>query len=174
VTTRHFNPSIPAALAVVALMTMLQEGVVPQLTISGARPDLVLLSVIDWALIRGVEEGMLWGFVGGIFVDTFSGLPFGTSSAAYVAVAAVVGVGESALMRTHVLLPFVAAITGTLVYYAVALVLVASIRHQVLLSGSLLHVIVGVAVYNAIVNSFLYGLARVFDRRLRPVARTSW
>jgi rod shape-determining protein MreD len=173
-TTRSLNPAIFAALASLAVLTLLQEGVVPQLTIQGARPDLVLLAVIDWGLIRGVEEAMLWGFIGGIFVDVFSGLPFGTSSTAYVAVAGMVSLGETALMRTHVLLPVVAAVVGTVIYYAVALIIVASVRHEFLLSWSFARVVVGIAGFNAVVNSVLYGLAHAFDRRLRPVARTSW
>lgn len=155
-------------------MTLVQEGVVSQLTIGGTRPDLVLLSVIDWTLMRGVEEGMLWGFVGGIFVDLFSGLPFGTSSAGYVAVAGLVSLGEGALLRTHLLLPLIAAFAGTAVYYAVTVVVVASVNHVLLITASSLTIFLGVAIYNALLNFGLYALVGYFERRLHPVPQASW
>jgi len=77
-------------------------------------------------------------------------------------------------MRTHILLPIVAAAIGTVIYFAVAVVIVASARHQLVLNGSLLETFGGVAVYNAVLNPLLYGLSLAFDRKLHPVSRANW
>lgn len=173
-TVRRLNPSLVVALVVLGFLTMIQEGVISQFTFGGVRPDLVMLAVVDWGLVRGVEEGVLWGFVGGFFVDFYSGLPFGTSSAAYVAIAGIVSLGETALLRSHVMLPVVVAALGTAIYYAIAIVIVASVRHELLINGSMLRTFVGVMAYNAVINPVIYVASRAFDRRLHPVVRASW
>ena len=170
----HLNPALFAALGLIAILAVLQTSLVSHFAIGGFWPDLVLLAVINWGLIRGVEEGMLCGLVGGVIIDLTSGLPFGTSSVAYVCVAGVVSLGESALMRTHILLPTIAALVGTIIYFCVAIVIVASINHEVLLNGSVGHTILGVAVYNAVINPLVYLAAHALDRTLHPVVRTSW
>jgi len=174
VTARRLNPSLLAALLVLPLITAMQEGVVWHLTAFGTQPNLVLLAVLDWGLIRGVEEGMLWGLIGGIFLDLYSGLPFGTSSAAFVVIAGLISLGETALMRTHVLLPLVAGAIAVMLYYGVAVVVVASVRHDVLLNPFMLRTVIGVAIYSAVINPILYVGAQMLDRRLHPVARTVW
>jgi rod shape-determining protein MreD len=174
VTVRRINPALIAALLVLPLLTVLQQGITPHFALFGARPDFVLLAVVDWGLIRGVEEGMLWGFVGGVFVDLFSGLPFGTSSLAYVSIAAVVSLGQNVLLRTHILLPLVAGAIATLLYYAIAIIVMASTQHTVLLNDFVLHTIIGVTLYNAVINPIFYVGAQTLDRRLHPMARASW
>jgi rod shape-determining protein MreD len=173
-TVRRINPALIAAIIVLPLLTILQQGTTPHFALFGARPDFVLLAVVDWGLIRGVEEGMLWGFVGGIFVDLFSGLPFGTSSLAYVSIAGIVSLGQNVLLRTNVLLPLVAGAIATLIYYTIAIIIVASTRHTVMLNDFVVHTIIGVALYNAVINPIFYVGAQVLDRRLHPVARASW
>lgn len=173
-TRRRLNPTILAAFGVLCLMTLVQEAIIPQFTVSATRPDLVLLAVIDWTLMRGLEEGMLWGFVGGLFVDLFSGLPYGTSAAGYVAAAGVVSLGQSTLMRTHLLLPILAALVGTTIYCGVSIIVVASTRHMILLDPGSLRIFGAVALYNGVVNFALYGLARTFERRLHPLTQATW
>ena len=41
------------------------------------RPDLMLVLVVAWSLLRGVEEGLLWAFIGGVLLDLLSVGPFG-------------------------------------------------------------------------------------------------
>lgn len=171
---RHLDASVAVPLMALLAIVLLQNSVTSHFTVDGVRPDLVLLAVVDWGLVRGLEEGMLWGLLGGALMDVSSGLPFGTSSLAYVSIAGMVSLGESALLRTHVLLPIIAAAAGTVIYYAIAVVVVASVRHQVTLDGSTLRTFAGVAVFNAVINPVIYVAAQWFDRKLHPIARTVW
>ena len=40
--------------------------------------DLVLLLVVLWSSVRELDEAVLWGLLGGAFVDMLSTAPFGT------------------------------------------------------------------------------------------------
>lgn len=64
---------IPIMLVAAALQSSWLESV----KVIGGRPDLVLVLVVAWAIIRGGTEGALWGFAGGFILDGLSGGAFG-------------------------------------------------------------------------------------------------
>ena len=171
-TVQSVRRALLAGVVILGLATLLEEGSISYVSVDSVRPDIVLLLVIDWSLLAGIESGMAWGLVGGIFVDVFSGLPFGTSSMAYLGAAAVAVISERAFSRAHVLLPVVAAFVATCVYYAIAFVIVASANHAMFLGSGFLGTVLGVAIFNAVLNPFLYWFAQNLDTRLTPVART--
>ncbi len=92
--------------AVVALGigALSQATLAPRLTLFGARVDLVLLLVVGWAIMRDLDEAVLWGLLGGALVDLFSVAPFGTTVLA-LGVVAVLASWLSQLFRRS---PFVA------------------------------------------------------------------
>ncbi len=67
------------SLPIMILVAALQVTVMPQISLWGGRPDLVLLVVVSWALNATLEQGVLWAFVGGICKDLLSAAPLGTS-----------------------------------------------------------------------------------------------
>lgn len=171
---RLLNPALMWALLCLVFLTFVQEAVLPHLSVSGVVPILVLLLVVDWTLLRGILEGMLCGLVGGILVDTFSGLPFGTSSLAFVLIAGMTSFAQSWLLRAHMLLPVVVGVLATLAYYSVAVVLVASMDHQFLLGGFTFRMAAGVAIYNGLLNVLLFAGAQALDRRVEGLRRATW
>jgi len=99
-----------------ALAALFQSAVLPRIAIRGVKPDLVLLLVLVGVLIYGPRISLLWAFVGGIFLDIFSGGPMGVSSLALMAAVAVTGMGYHTLSRYHPLVPIGVAILGSIVY----------------------------------------------------------
>jgi rod shape-determining protein MreD len=61
--------SLPLAAVGAVLAALLEASVLPELTVAGAKPDLVLVMAIVAALMVGVEEGLVWAFVGGLMLD---------------------------------------------------------------------------------------------------------
>ena len=96
-----------------ALAALLQSTALTRLAIGGVKPDLVLLLVIVGTLLYGARVGIVWAFVGGLFLDIFSGGPMGSSSLALMAAAAIAGVGHTTLSRFNVLVPL-----GAIVFHA--------------------------------------------------------
>jgi rod shape-determining protein MreD len=64
---------------ILILAAALQVTVLPQISILGGRPDLILLIVMSWSLNATLEQAVLWAFVGGISKDLLSAAPVGTS-----------------------------------------------------------------------------------------------
>ena len=79
--------TIPLLTAVALVQTVLLS----QINLWDARPDLMLLIVLVWSVVRSVDEGMVWGFIGGLIVDLLSGGPLGATALALLAVAFLVG-----------------------------------------------------------------------------------
>jgi rod shape-determining protein MreD len=100
-----------------------QVSLLPHLTIVGVRPDLMLLVVISWSLLRGTGEGLLWAFVGGLCLDFLSGAPFGVSTLALLIVSFLASLGEVRIYGTHIILPLSTIFLATIVYDFIFLLL---------------------------------------------------
>lgn len=66
------------------------------------KPDLVPVIVLLWAAYDRAEEGLVWAFLGGFFLDIFSGLPMGSSSALLVVIALIMGILETQVYRANI------------------------------------------------------------------------
>lgn len=112
------------SIPIMALLAILQSSVLSRFPIVGVSPQLLFVVTLAWGLERGLQEGLVWAFVAGIFADLFSVAPMGLSSLAFMA-----GVGAPLLIR-HVLPPrrllvaMLLSLVGTLIFlliYAIGL-----------------------------------------------------
>ena len=136
----------------------------PLVTIGGAKPDLVLLIVISWSLLRGTGEGVVWGFTGGLCVDLLSGGPFGASAVGMMTVGLLSGQGATNLFKGNLLLPLLLVPIGTAVYYALILAVLELTGRAPVLDPILAQAIMPAAVVNLIAMPFVYMLMRWLDR----------
>jgi rod shape-determining protein MreD len=67
--------------AIGATLTALAEvTVVPYLAVGDAKPHLVLVIGVIWTIAAGIDRGVVWAFVGGLFLDALTGRPLGASA----------------------------------------------------------------------------------------------
>ena len=171
---RRLNPTFFTALWLMPLLALLQASLMGHFAIGGVVPGLMLIAVVNWGILRGMDEAMLWGFFGGLCLDVFSGFPMGTSALALVAVASVVSLGEGTFMRTHALLPPATVFAATILYYLVLLFILESTQHNVEWLPALRTIALPSALYNALVNSPGFWLAQRLENRIYPTPRASW
>jgi cell shape-determining protein MreD len=138
-----------------AIVGLLQATLVSRVAIWGVFPDLPLLLVVSWGLLRGSRQGLLWGFVAGIIVDLFAGL------------------GENLVFR-NLLLLLLTILLATVVYDLLFLFMVQILPsslpgtgHRVEWSASLVRVIGPSAILNAFLGLLILGSMRALDRRFR-------
>ncbi len=105
------------------LLTVIQSVLGPRLAVLGIAPDLVLIAVILVTLVQGPKVGLVWAFVGGIWLDVVGGGPFGGSSLALMAASLVTGIGHHRLFFQNPLVPLAAGLSGGLIYGLVTLAL---------------------------------------------------
>ncbi len=108
------TPRAWGRLGVIAVAAVLvQVGVLSQIVIGGAHPDIFLLLAISAGLVAGPQRGAMIGFTLGLVADVLVQTPYGLSSLCYVLVAFAVGLADGT-MTTRPTLGFqsVAALLG--------------------------------------------------------------
>ena len=118
--------NIYLAAALLLLAALLHGTIVPGL---GWRPDVMLVLVVTWSLLRGLPEGLLWAFGGGVLLDLLSGGPFGAFTLALLAAALVAGAVHRRAFHVGLLQVGVVAL-ATFIYEAVYLVVLATGNHN--------------------------------------------
>jgi rod shape-determining protein MreD len=114
--------AIALGIPILAILAILQSSLLGQLRLLEGGPDLILMAVVGWALTGRSQEAMILGFIGGIFLDLLSGVPFGVTAIALVIVAYIVSASENRFWGTHPLLQMAAALLSSLIFHAVIII----------------------------------------------------
>jgi len=126
---------------------------------------LVLLAVVSWNLLRGAEEGVVWGLIGGILLDLLSGAPFGVSTIAMALVSFLTGMGEMNVFRTNIALPLATIFFATIAYNLIFLILLQAMGWPIAWIDGLIRVILPTALLNTLLMPFVYRPMRWLHHR---------
>ncbi len=157
------------------LMALAEATVLPHWQVGGAQPDLTLLVVGAWSLRRGVEEGAIWAFFGGVGLDLLSGGPHAAAIFGLLAVSLILGIDPSTGIGRTQTRPFggnplalIASVgLSTLVFH---LTLLAGLRlsaRPVNWAAAGAGVIAPRVLFNLILIPFVYRALGWLDRRTR-------
>ena len=103
--------SIFLAVPLMVVLTVLQTAVLPYFPLFGITPSLPFLVALAWGLIRGVNEGVIWAFIAGFFMDLFTAAPVGGLALTYmIAVLAATFINELLPTNRNVIPMLLAAI----------------------------------------------------------------
>ena len=132
-------------------VAVIQSSLLFRYSLGGARFHLMLLAVVSWSLLRGAREAIIWGFLGGLALDFFSGLPTGTCALTLTITAYLSSLGQLTIYRTSPLFAPGLALGASLIHDCL-LMTVLSLAGYALAWGDLL---VRIAVPTAILGAFL-------------------
>ena len=124
-----------------AFMALIQSTMLSHFRFLAGRPDLILLVVIGWGLAGRTNESLVFAFFGGLFLDFFSVLPFGTNAIALVIVAFLVSLYQGRIWEANILIPLGITLVGSLVYHSIILLVLFLSGRQVDLTFALGRVI---------------------------------
>jgi rod shape-determining protein MreD len=158
---------------ILVILALLQATIVPHLAIWGVFPDLPVLIVASWGLLRGKVEGSLWGFIAGVAVDLFSGAPFGAATLSLMAVGFVSGLGKTSALRAHVTLPVLMVFLTTILSSTTFLLILLISGQSMVWLDSLLRIVLPSAVLNALITPVIFGGMRWLNTRLSQ-AEMEW
>lgn len=149
------------------IAAVLQSAWLEDLQIIGARPDLVLLLAVTWSIIRGAEEGALWGFIGGVFCDLLSGGGFGLWTFSLTAVGFLAGQSwVHALGPTLIRLALMSA-AGTVVGHLLLQLLMGLLGYAVDIGRTLGTLVLPAALLNFLLSPFAFTFLVWFHQRSR-------
>jgi rod shape-determining protein MreD len=153
---------------------LLQTSLLPGFGLVSVRPDLVVIAVVIWAVLRGVREALPWGFAGGLMLDLFSGAPYGTATLAMVLLAFCCSVGEFSVFRTNFVLPTVIVFWASVLYGVLFLFLLRTHQYPVEWIGTLRHSVVPSAILNTACAPIVYWLLSRVERATRGTVAVEW
>lgn len=153
----------------------MEASVLPHVQVGGAQPDLTLLVVGAWSLLRGIDEGVIWAFIGGIALDLFSAGPFSTYILALMAASLILGVDPSTgLGRRQSRQPgdnplalIAGVVLATLLFHLVLLAMLQLTGHPLDWLGAGTDVVAPRIVFNLVLIPLVYRLLAWLDRRTR-------
>ncbi len=137
-----------------------------RLELVGGRLNLVLLMVVAWSLLRGIEEGALAGVVGGLALDLSSGTPLGLDTAILTLIGAVTSLGEHTLYRGSVAFFFGTAVLVTVCYHGALLLALQALGWDIPSFTRLVQVLVPTILINAVLMPIVFTLAQRLLRTL--------
>ena len=115
--------SVYLAIPIMLVLAIVQSTVSPKFPVLGFVPLPVLLVALAWGLLHTLEEGVVWAFVGGLFVDLFSIGPLGATSLALMAAVTAVILIQQNFPESRVLLPIMLSFLASLIFWFVYLLL---------------------------------------------------
>jgi rod shape-determining protein MreD len=152
-------------LAVLLGLALIQSSLVPFMTIVGVHPNLVLVAVIGWTLLRGPGEGLVWAIVGGLALDLLSSGPFGAATFALVITSALASLGYGRVFGGYLVLPLALTFPLSLAYYLIYLVLLSVFNTPVAWVSSVADIVLPTSLVNMAAMVVLFPLLRGLHRR---------
>lgn len=152
-------------------MVVLALGAIVQATLlhdifGGGRPDLVLLLVLSWSILRGSTEGTIGGIVGGLALDLLSAVPFGLHTSLLGLIAALTALGEANLFRGSLPLFVITAALASVLLHGGTLLILQAAGQQTLSLPRFAQFVVPAALLNALLMPFAFTL---FQRAVRAL-----
>ena len=167
--------SLYFAIPFLAVIAVIEATVLPHLPTGNVQPDLMLLVVGAWSLRRGVAEGAVWAFIGGLALDLLSAGPSAGHIFALLGASLLLGIDPSTGLGRRQMQPFtenpLALIVGvtlaTLLYHLVLLAMLQLWGWTVDWVHALTRIAVPHLIFNLILMPFVYRMLGWLDRRTR-------
>ena len=130
----------------------------------------MLLVVLVWAVLRGRNEGLVWGFIGGLATDLLSSGGLGIYVLALIAVAVLAGQAWGQALGSSLVRLLLQALSGGLAYHLVVLLALAYTGRTIDWAHAVLATALPSVVLNVVLAPFVWMLLSWVDRRTRREA----
>ncbi|GAB4410581.1 MAG: hypothetical protein Fur0044_04340 [Anaerolineae bacterium] len=147
---------------------MLQSTLSPYIKINGVHPDLVLVLVIGWTILRGLGEGFGWALIGGLSLDLLSGGPFGLFTLAMLAAEYITSLFHGRLFGSSIILPLSLTFPLSILFNGLALLILNLLGRPVIWNEALSFILVPVALFNTAAMLIVFPLLYLLNRWLNP------
>ncbi|MGB8643806.1 MAG: rod shape-determining protein MreD [Anaerolineae bacterium] len=155
-----------------ALVAVIQTTLVPLLPTGDAKPDLFLVIVVAWGIVRGGGEATLWGLGGGLVLDVLSGVPFGLQTLGLGALGLLADLMETTFFRANILIPLAAILVATFIYHVLEAAAMQTLGYPIVWESFLTRVVLPTAIFNTLLMPFIFSALRRIHQRGHP--RLTW
>lgn len=146
--------------AVILSALLLQTTIFAEINLLGAKPELMYLITIAFAMLEGPASGAITGFVGGMAQDFLLDAPKGITALTLTLLGYAIGMARQYIVSPSPVLPVVLVALGTfagILFYGVVSFLLGQLDSTWLY---LLRIAVLSAIYNAILTPLVFPIMR--------------
>lgn len=157
-----------AATLLILTLGLLQTSVFPSFAIAGIRPSLVLMAAVILARVSEDSRALYWGFLGGLLIDLLSAAPVGVNTLLFTLIVYIVGGQGHRFDRVNVVLPTLAGVAATLLYYPAVVLTLQSLGFELDWGEQVWNRLPRALAVNAGATALLYPVVRLVDQWTRP------
>lgn len=146
------------------LAALLQVSLLPTLHVGGVYPNLPLMVVVAWALLRGSRSAVIWALIAGLWLDLLSSRSFGGYTLGLVVAAYLAGLAGQTVYRPTIPFALVMAAVATVVQGAIQMALLGLSGGTFSPPDALLRLVLPEIVYNCVVMLLVFPLLSWVNR----------
>lgn len=147
---------------------VLQTSVCPFFAMAEITPNLLLIFVVSFAVMRGQTEGMLLGFFMGLLMDITGGNSIGFYALIYLLMGYVSGLFQMIFFANEMFLPLIVILGNSVIYEFTLYVLCFLLRNKTDFLFYFRYIMIPDVIYTFFVAIFLYyvfyGINRILER----------
>ena len=155
------------AVAVLALVAIVQDFALPYFRIAGVRFDLMMAVLIAWSFVRGIEEAMVVVPLGGFMVSFFALEPLGASVIAYAPIVPLTLARNFNALGSEPLVAALVALGATFCHAVLYLIVLDGTGYSPDWTRGLIEVTIPAAFMNMLAAPALIYLMRRLDKERR-------
>jgi len=157
-----------AAFIAAFAIAVVYASALPYWRILGVTPDLVLIFVACWAMLRGQDEAMVVVPLAGFLRDLMTSDPLGTSVLALAPIVLLATLREFKIVETDFVPTVVVVVAGSLAYGVIALAVLAATGQTVPWSDAIIRAVLPAVIVNGLFTPIIYLPLRWFQSARRP------
>jgi len=143
--------------AIIVVTLLIQLTLINSITILGLKPDLIMVVVVVFSLLKGEKEGTISGFASGLLQDIFSTGLLGINALAKTVIGFTCGILKEKIFHEHILflipvITFIASITQSILIF----LLLRAFGIEYNLVWSLKQVALPEALYSSLLSPFIF------------------
>lgn len=155
---------------VLIILYVVQTSILPYVAYNRQSPDLLLLFVMSFAILKGSKRSVLVGLTAGLLKGLAGGSFFGVDAFSYTLIAFIVGRFHRDVYKESIVMPFVAGVTTTLMYYAIVMAFMIMFGFKFSILEHVQNILLPMIVYEFIFSYPIYRLTV----KLNAPKRAEW
>lgn len=152
---------------------ILQSTWLGYVEIHGIKPNLIVITTISYALIRGKEEGAVYGVFAGMLLDIMGGKIIGIFAIMGMYLGLIVGWLHSRFYKENYILPALLTVGGTFIYNFIYYFFGYFIYGNDQITWYLGNYIIPEAIYNGLISIFVYFIILYINKKFDYYKRAS-
>jgi len=134
-------------------------------------PDLILIMTISYGLLKGSDDGLVFGLCAGLFLDLIAGGLIGIKTISKLAAGFAAGFMEKNIFKDNLLVPIIAVFIGTIVFESFSIIMYIAFKANLNFFTIFIARIIPLAFINALIAPIIYYFLLRLERFLAERAR---